>query len=363
MMPPLFASDNTARVHPEILKALVACNSGKAPAYGADDYTGKLNALYSELFEHEAYVFPVPTGTAANGLALSAVTPPYGTILCHEHAHIVTTECGAPEFYSGGARLTLLEGVHSKLDSSQVERELAQMGDGSVHHLVPSALSLTQATERGIAYTIDEIRPLSEIAHSANMKVHMDGARFANALIALDVNPAEMSWRSGVDILSFGTTKNGTANAEAVIVFDGDLAHEIAYRHKRAGLLCSKMRYMSAQLIAYLKDDLWLENARKANSYAHRLSRAISAVPDAEIAHPTQINMVFAALPPALLEGFESADIRLRSWPDERGNLYRLVASFGEHEHLVKQFEASCLEVAKALSGQRGGIGTAEDLK
>lgn len=351
MIPPLFASDNTAGVHPTILQALTACNAGRASAYGTDSCTNELTASISDLFEREAFVFPVPTGTAANGLALGAVTPPHGTVLCHRTAHIVTTECGAPEFYSGGARLTLLDGSHNKIDPAGAERSLVHIADGSVHHHIPSALSLTQATECGVTYTIGEIERISDIAHSAGMKVHMDGARFANALVALGVSPAEMSWKSGVDVLSFGSTKNGTINAEAVIVFDRELSHEIAYLHKRAGLLCSKMRYMSAQLLAYLDNDLWLANARKANCYAKRSRRALSAVPGVEFAHPTDVNAVFAFLPPRLLKCLAGHGISLRSWPSDRGNLYRLVTSFDDMENQMKLFEVSCREAAKNLSG------------
>ena len=295
-----FESDNAAPVCDEVMRALQECNRGAATAYGEDGLTQRLDPACCEFFGHEAFVFPTPTGTAGNGLALGAITPPYGTIFCHAEAHIVTTECGAPEFSSGGGRLHLLHGEHGKVTAETLRRALRQHGAGSVHHMAASALSLTQATEAGTVYGLDELRALSDIAHGAGMKVHMDGARFANALVRLQASPAEMSWKAGVDVLTFGTTKNGTMNAEAVIAFDAETAAVLRFLHKRAGHLLSKMRYMSAQLLAYLENDLWRANAERANANAGRLRAALEACPGAEIVHPPDINELFVLLPPAL---------------------------------------------------------------
>ncbi|MEM7067781.1 MAG: beta-eliminating lyase-related protein [Pseudomonadota bacterium] len=355
---PFFSSDNTSGIHPEIVEAMIRSNSGKATAYATDRYTSRLKQEYSELFEREVFVFAVPTGTAANGLALGAITPSHGTILCHEKAHIVTTECGAPEFYSGGARLTLLRGSHNKIDLENLNIALASIGHRSIHQLVPSAISLTQATECGVNYSLEEIQNLSDIAHSSGLKVHMDGARFANAMVSLELTPAEMSWKSGVDILSFGTTKNGSLNAEAVIVFDSELNREIAFKHKRAGLLCSKMRFMSAQLLAYIKGDLWLKNARAANCTAQRLRQALSMVPQVEFVHPTHINSIFAYLPNRLIDFLAQDGIKLRSWPGERDGLYRLIASFDDQEEQLNLFEASCIKARQGILGNMGRSGT-----
>ncbi|EJT00808.1 L-threonine aldolase, partial [Rhizobium sp. CCGE 510] len=196
------------------MEALIGCNHGIETAYGADQYTARLGPAYSDFFEREAFVFPVPTGTAGNGLALGAITPTYGTIFCHEAAHIVTTEAGAPEFYSGGGRMTLLSGEHHKISVETFEKALQKHGIGNVHHMAASAISLTQATEAGVVYEPAEMQELSAVAHNAGMKVHLDGARLANAIVHLGASPAEITWKSGVDILTFGTTKNGTMNAE-----------------------------------------------------------------------------------------------------------------------------------------------------
>ena len=338
-----FNSDNSAPVCEQVMRALQECNRGTAGAYGEDALTERLNPACSEFFEHPAFVFPVPTGTAGNGLALGAITPPYGSIFCHEQAHIVTTECGAPEFYSGGARLVLLPGEHNKLDARTLQDALKRHDIGNVHHMAASALSLTQATEAGVAYSLDELRALSAIAHDAGLKVHMDGARFANALLHLSASPAEMSWRAGIDVLTFGTTKNGGMNAEAVIAFDAQTAAVLRFLHKRAGHLASKMRYMSAQLLAYLDADLWRINARRANDNAARLRDALEACPGVEFVHPTHINEIFTLLPKPLAETLARGGFRFRPWSeDAKGRVYRLVTSYCDAEEQIAAFEALC---------------------
>jgi threonine aldolase len=336
-----FASDNAAGVDARIFAALAECNPGTAPPYGVDELSSQINALYSDIFERETYVFATPTGTAANGLALGAVTPQYGAIFCHERAHIVTTECGAPEFFSGGARLILLPGRSHKISPETLSAALKPYQAGSLHQLRASTLSLTQATDGGTCYDCDELSALAQIAHGAQMKVHMDGARFANALVSLGVSPAAMTWKSGVDILSFGMTKNGAMNVEAVITFDREIAATLRYLHKRAGFLYSKMRFAAAQLRAYVSKDLWRENARTANANARRLTTALLACPDVTLEDPAQANQLFVHLPPAVVDALARADFKLRPWPHPAGDLHRLVGSFCDAEPLMARFEAA----------------------
>ncbi|MES2433016.1 MAG: beta-eliminating lyase-related protein [Pseudomonadota bacterium] len=350
-----FASDNMSEVHPQIMDALLRCNSGPAAAYGADDWTARLNAVYSELFERETFVFPTPTGTAANGLAIAACAPPHGAVFCHALSHIVTAECGAPEFYSGGARLVLLPSEASKVETGALTAELGNYGPDHIHQLKPAVVSITQATERGRVYTLSEIAALGEIARSHAMRLHMDGARFTNALVHLGATPAEMTWKSGVDILSFGTTKNGTMMSEAVIVFDKATAADIRYRHKRAGLLQSKMRYFSAQLIAYLEGDLWRKSALQANLNAQRLAKALSAAEGVSLADPVEANEVFVHLPPPVKAALAAHDIHFRKWADTKDTLFRIVASYADDPKQIAQVERAIMALDVT---QVGGIET-----
>ncbi|MEZ5924207.1 MAG: beta-eliminating lyase-related protein [Hyphomicrobiaceae bacterium] len=334
-----FASDNAAVVHPRIMAAMARCNLGYAPPYGADELSLTLNRTYSELFEHETWVFPVSSGTAANGLALGSMTPSYGVVFCHPQAHIMGSEAGSVEFYSGGGRLVVLDGDYAKIAPRALESALIGYGPGFLHQMQASSLSLTQATERGTVYSLDELRALTGLAHRGGLKVHMDGARFANALVALDVTPADMTWRAGIDAVSFGTTKNGAMMAEAVLVFDRALAEVLRFKHKRAGFLHSKMRYFSAQLLAYVEDGLWLENARKANAVANRLAGALAAVPGVELAFPVETNQIFVHVPPSVTAVLEAADLRFRPWAGGKPHLHRLVASYADDDTLVGRVE------------------------
>ncbi len=346
-----FNSDNGAPVCEQVMQALIACNNGVETAYGADQWTARLNPAFSGFFEREAFVFPVPTGTAGNGLALGAVTPPYGTIFCHRRAHVVTTECGAPEFYSGGGRMTLLEGDHNKIAPKVLKQALSDHGIGNVHHMQASALCLTQATECGVTYGLDELEELNAVAHDAGLKTHLDGARFSNALVYLDCTPAEMTWKAGVDLLTYGTTKNGTMNAEAVITFDPDIAAALRFMHKRAGHLSSKMRYMSAQLLCHLQDDLWRHNAGCANANAKRLSHALSGCSGVSITHPVHINEIFAVLPSGLASALSESGIQLRPWDcDGCGNGVRLVMSFADGEDQLLAVEDVCRAFKQGLT-------------
>ena len=300
-----FASDNVSSACPEVLDALIAANAGIASSYGADKHTADLQSSLSELFETEVTVFPVLSGTAANALALSALAPSFGKVYCHEMSHINTDECGAPEFFTGGAKLIPIVGADGKITPDSLSSVIR--GVGNVHAAQPAALSLTQSCEVGTVYQLDEIASLAATAHEHELKVHMDGARFANALVSLDVSPAEMTWKAGVDVLSFGGTKNGCLAAEAVVFFKPELVGAFPFLHKRAGQLISKMRFVSSQLEAYIANDTWLVNARHANAMAARLSAGMAALPDIELCWPTQSNEIFVHMPRAVIERLNAA--------------------------------------------------------
>ncbi|MCG8356621.1 MAG: low specificity L-threonine aldolase [Kiloniellales bacterium] len=300
-----FGSDNITCACPEVMDALVAANSGSAASYGADSWSTRLGRQVSEIFECSVAVFPVVTGTASNALALSALTPPFGAIYCHELAHIHTDECGAPELFTGGAKLIPMAGDDAKISAADLASVVR--GRGNVHHAQPSTVSITQASEAGTVYQLDEISAIADVGHAHGLKVHMDGARFANALVRLEVSPAEMTWRSGVDVLSLGGTKNGCLAAEAIVFFDAGMAEAFPYLHKRAGQLLSKMRFVSAQLEAYLSNEVWLRNARQANAMAAQLSAGLSALPGVGLAYPTQANEVFVRLPKLTVESLKNA--------------------------------------------------------
>lgn len=337
----LFGSDNQAGVSPQVMDAIRRADDGIAVAYGDDIHSGRLNAAFSEVFEHEAFVFSAATGTAANALGLAAITPPYGETICHEAAHILTTEGGAPEFYAGGSRLVGIPGGNGKIAADDLRRVLDERMRPSRHHLACSSLSLTQATEFGTLYTLAELEALSETAHARGLRVHMDGARFTNALVALGARPAAMSWRAGIDVLSLGTTKNGTMNAEAVIVFDQALARDLAYRQKRAGLLTSKMRYVSAQLHAFLADGLWLRNARHANDMARAVAALLARVPGVRLSHPVETNQIFADIDPHVTALLEGSGVRFRAWDHRHPTRHRLVMSFRDDERTIERVRAA----------------------
>ena len=326
-----FKSDNTAPAAPEILAALSRANDGVASSSGDDQITERLKAKLSALFEKEVAVFPVATGTAANSLALATLTPHYGAIFCHEGAHIHVDECGAPEFYTQGAKLVPLKGARGKVTPEAVKAALAHHQRGFVHHAQPAMVSITQATELGTVYTATELEALSRLAKSERLGLHVDGARFANAIAHLKCTPAEATWKSGVDALSFGFTKNGAIAAEAVIFFDPGRAADIAYRRKRAGHLFSKMRYLSAQIEAMLDADLWLKLAARANAAATRLADGLRAIPGVTLEHPVEANELFVRLPSlAAMKALEAAGAKFYEWepPTEGRPLLRLVCAF-----------------------------------
>jgi len=291
----LFASDNVTSACPEVMDAVIAANSGIAGSYGDDEWSLALKNRLSEIFETEVEVFLAVTGTASNALALSALAPVFGKVYCHELSHINTDECGAPELFTGGAKLIPMRSSNGRIDPSDLAETIR--GSGNVHVAQPSVVSVTMSCETGTVYQLDEIKAISKIAHDNKMSVHMDGARFANALVSLDVSPAEMTWKSGVDVLTLGGTKNGCLAAEAVIFFKPEMVGNFPFLHKRSGQLLSKMRFISSQLEAYLTDDVWLRNARHANALAKILSEGLDSFSNIQLAYPTQSNEVFVHLP------------------------------------------------------------------
>ncbi|MEM6386700.1 MAG: low specificity L-threonine aldolase [Pseudomonadota bacterium] len=295
-----FASDNSGPVHPEVMAALQEANAGYALPYGNDGWTKAAITKVRRVFEApEAAVYFTATGSAANALALATITDPYQTVFCTADAHIEQDECNAPEFYSGGAKLTLVDAVDAKMDPGALSRMLESKAGSNVHGAQIGPVSLTQVTERGTVYTLDELRALADIAKRHETKLHLDGARFANAMVALDCTAPEMSWQAGVDIVSFGGTKNGLMAVEAVVIFDPALAWQFELRRKRGGHLFSKARYLAAQMEAYLTDDLWLTMARDANTAGQRLARSLDSIDGVTLLHPPEANMVFASLPKA----------------------------------------------------------------
>ena len=336
-----FCSDNVTGAAPEILAALAAANGGALASYGADRLTERVETRLKEIFETDLAAFPVATGTAANALSLSLLAPSWGAIYCHQDAHVAIDECGAPEFYTGGAKLVDLPGEHGKLTAAQLAEVLARSGKGVVHHAQAAAISLTQATESGTAYRLEEVAAIAELARKYGLGLHMDGARFANALVFLDASPADITWRAGVDILSFGATKNGALAAEAVVIFDKKRAEEFAFRRKRAGHLFSKMRFLSAQLDAYLEGGLWLKTARHANAMAKRLAEGLMAVPGATFAHPVEANEIFVDLPETAIRGLIADGFQFYRWLGEDKTLLRLVTAHDTKETDVTAFIAS----------------------
>jgi threonine aldolase len=325
-----FLSDNTATACPEILASINEANQGVAKAYGDDRWTRRLDEALGAFFGTDVRAFAVATGTAANSLSLATLSPPYGCIFAHEEAHIAVDECGAPGFFSGGAQLALLQGEHGKLTRDGLASAL-DAHPVSVHSVQPAAVSITQATELGTAYRPAEIAAVSELAHARGLKLHMDGARFANAVAFLDCHPGDVTWRAGVDVLSFGATKNGALAAEAVVFFDRGLVRDFELRRKRAGHLLSKSRYVSAQLLAYVESGVWLRNARRTNAFAQRIGRAAGA----SLLHPVEANEAFLQLGNARKQALREAGFDFYDWGAEASGEARLVVSWDQSEQDV----------------------------
>ncbi|MEM7472616.1 MAG: beta-eliminating lyase-related protein [Pseudomonadota bacterium] len=311
-----FASDNTSPVHPTVMDALSKANDGYAMPYGNDPIMDEVRAMIRDRFEApEAAVYLTATGTSANCTALACLTPPWATIFCHTNAHIEEDECGAPEFYTGGSKLTLVGGDHARMDAKALDHAISHTARGGVHNIQRGAVSITSPTENGAVYSMAQIEDIARIAKNYELPVHMDGARFANALVATNASPAEMTWKAGIDAVTLGGTKNGLMGVEAVILFDPKHSWEFELRRKRAGHLFSKHRYLSAQMQAYLKDDLWLEMARHANTMAAQLSRGILSIDAASLLHPTEANSVFAHIPRGAHRRAHEAGAKYYLWP------------------------------------------------
>ncbi|MDP9083878.1 MAG: low specificity L-threonine aldolase [Pseudomonadota bacterium] len=312
------------------MAAVQAANVESVPSYGGDPSTEALQSVASEVFERQVAIFPVTTGTAANALALSQFVPPYASVYCHEHAHIITDECAAPEFFTGGSKLIGFPATNGKITSQQVIDAVATALDMGVHHVKPGAISLSQATEWGTVYQPEEVSTLAIAAKGYGLAVHMDGARFANALVCLGCSPAEATWKCGIDVLSLGATKNGAMCAEAVVFFDPAQARDFDRRRKRSGHLWSKLRFLSAQLLAYFEDDLWLKNARHANDMASALAAGLGKVAGARLLQSVDANEIFVALPERTIIALESQGFEFYRWPCDMadGVAIRLVTSF-----------------------------------
>jgi threonine aldolase len=347
-----FASDNYSGICPEAFAAMAEANQGHEVSYGNDTWTDKASNLIRDVFETNCEVFFVFNGTSANSLSLASLCQSYHSILCHELAHIETAECGAPEFFANGTKVLLLPGAEGKIDPKTIERAVNKRTD--IHYPKPRVLSLTQATELGTVYSMDELRALTEAARRFHLRVHMDGARFANAVVALGVTPKEITWEAGVDVLCFGGSKNGIALGEAVVFFNPELAREFDYRCKQGGQLASKMRFLSAPWVGMLQDGAWLRHAKHANAAARQLEAAISSLPRVEIAYSVQTNTVFARLPDEVVQAMHQ-----RGWKfythvgleDEA----RLMCSWDTTAEDVDAFAADLAELTAKHDGRQAG--------
>lgn len=311
-----FSSDNASPVHPDVMAAIEKANQGFANSYGTDTAMDNVRQLVRDVFEApDAAVYLVATGTTANVLSLASYVQPWQSIFCHREAHIQMDECGAPEFYTGGAKLVLVDGADGKIEPQSLETAIQSTIQGFVHSVQRGAVSLTNVTELGAVYSIQEIAELTAIAKKYGLPVHMDGARFANAVVSQNCSPAELTWKSGIDVLSFGGTKNGLMGVEAVVLFDSEKAWEFELRRKRGGHLFSKHRFLSAQMEAYLTDELWLRLANDANAAGQHLSQGIRKITGSQIIHPTHANMVFAAWKRGAHKNALSAGATYYPWP------------------------------------------------
>jgi threonine aldolase len=323
-----FFSDNAAAAHPKVIEAIAETNRLDT-AYDGDEWSKRLDGAFSDLFETDVRALWVTTGTAANCLALAALCPPFGAIICHRDAHIENDEAGAPAFFTHGAKLMLVDGLGAKVAPETVEEAVGRVRK-DVHQVQPKALSITNATEYGLAYSAAEVGALGETAKRHGLGFHMDGARFANAIVATGDSPADVTWRAGVDALSFGFVKNGGLNAEALILFDTDLADEVAVRRKRAGHLLSKGRMLAAQILAMLDGDLWLANGRAANAAAQTIAKAGGE----RLVHPVEANEIFLRVSPAEAAQLRSVGFDFYDWaPGE----IRLVTSWDQQGEAVER--------------------------
>ena len=342
-----FYSDNVSGAAPEILQALVAANAGDSAPYGADPITERLSARFSDLFETEVEIYPVGTGTAANGLCASIIASPYGAIYLSEDAHLHGSECGGPEFWSGGnARTIPLPTVDGKIAAADLARMVDIAGARLSTGVPPRAVSITQGTEASTVYTLEEVRSIAAAAHARHLWVHMDGARLANAVVRLGCTPAEATWKAGVDVLSFGATKNGALAAEAVVFFNRELAETMRYRRRRGGHLFSKMRFLSVQLEAFIANGLWLRNARHANAMSQRVREGLASIAGVRFRSPTEINFVLVSLPQPVWDGLvaEGYSFSRRGAPSE--GIIRIACAFDTTEEAVDALVAAARRYA-----------------
>jgi threonine aldolase len=332
-----FKSDNYYGVHPSIFEAMIAANTGAAGSYGHDKFSAELKDLLSVIFEHEVSVWLVSTGTIANCISISALCPSYGIVYCSQDAHLVNDECTAPGLFTGGAKFVASTGSPSKIDLKAIRADVAKARGNPPHGGQPGCISVTQSTELGLVYSLEELRLIGETARELGMPLHMDGARFANALVALGCTPAEMTWKIGVDILSFGATKNGALLGEAVVVFNQKYAQEIDFIHKRAGQLMSKTRFFAAQFLGYLKDDLWIKLATHSNGMAKKLVKAIEGLGNVRVVRDSPTNEVFVVMERTVAEGLWAKGVEFYEW-DAETSLYRLVTSWETTEGQIEDF-------------------------
>jgi len=347
-----FYSDNVSGAAPEILQALVAANAGDTAPYGGDATTEGLQVRFAELFETEVEVFPVGTGTAANGLCASIVAAPYGAVYLSDAAHLHGSECGGPEFWSGGnARTIPVPSADGKIAVAELSRMVDEALARAATEVPPRAVSITQGTEASTVYTLAEVRAIAEAARARRLWVHMDGARLANAVARLGCTPAEATWKAGVDVLSFGATKNGALSAEAVVFFNRELGQTMRYRRRRGGHLFSKMRFLSVQLEAFIRDGLWLRNARHANAMAQRVREGLAKVPGVRFRSPTEINFVLVSLPQPVWDGLvaEGYSFSRRGAPSE--GIIRIACAFDTTEEAVDALLATAHRYAAARHG------------
>jgi len=355
-----FYSDNVSGAAPEILEAVVAANAGDTAPYGADAITEGLGARFSALFEQEVEVYPVGTGTAANGLCASVIAAPYGSIYLSTAAHLHGSECGGPEFWSGGnARTIPVPSADGKMVAADLARLIDEAAARPATEVPPRAVSITQGTEASTVYALAEVRAIAEVARQRRMWLHMDGARLANAVARLGCTPAEVTWKAGVDVLSFGATKNGALTAEAVVFFDGELAQSMRYRRRRGGHLFSKMRFLSVQLEAYIENDLWLRNARHANAMAQRVREGLAAIPGVRFPAPTEINLVLVKLPSPVWDGLlaEGYSFSRRGAPSE--GIVRICCAFDTTAEAVDALVAAARRHAGAPGAGRAAAAAA----
>ncbi len=342
-----FASDNYAGICPEAWAAMAEANTGYAASYGADLWTGRACDLLREFFETDCQVFFVFNGTAANSLALSSLCHSYHSILCHELSHIETDECGAPEFFSNGTKILVVPGAHGKIDLAAAEHAVKRRSD--IHYPKPRALTLSQSTELGTVYTAAELTQAGDFCRRFGLRLHLDGARFANALVATGAAPRQLSWQAGVDVLTFGGTKSGMAAGEAVVFFNRALAEEFDYRCKQAGQLASKMRFLAAPWIGMLRDGALLRHAAHANACARQLAAALVGIDGIEIVHPCQANAVFAAMPQRWVEALRSRGWQFYTFIGT--GQVRFMCSWDTTEEDVRQLAAEVTQVAGAVRG------------